>query len=222
VWPFAAEARVKFHHIAIEGPIGVGKTSLVKMLAQKFDAHVVMENVENPFLKDFYEERPGAAFQAQLFFLLNRYQQQVELAQRNLFQQLTISDYIFSKDKLFAYLTLSDSELVVYERLYDLLEPQVRKQDLAIYLHAGTEVLLRRIGGRRRDFESEISADYIHQVNEAYSHYFFHYKETPLLVIDTSQIDFVHEAADLDDLVERIRSMDRGVQYYNPLPSSEK
>ena len=213
---------MKFHHIAIEGPIGVGKTSLVEKLAEKFDAHLVMENVENPFLKDFYEERPGAAFRAQLFFLLNRHQQQVDLAQRHLFQQLTISDYVFAKDKIFAYLNLTDSELLVYDRLYKLLEPQVRKQDLVIYLHASTEVLLGRIMSRRRDFEREISAGYINQVNEAYNHYFFHYKETPLLVIDTTQIDFVHETADLDDLVARIRSMDRGVQYYNPLPSSEK
>ena len=213
---------MKFHHIAIEGPIGVGKTSLVKRLAQKFDAHVVMENIENPFLKDFYEERTGAAFQAQLFFLLNRYQQQVELAQRDLFRQLTISDYVFAKDKIFAYLTLTDGELVIYNRLYDMLEPQVRKQDLVIYLHATTDVLQARIKSRKRDYESDISADYLAQVNEAYNHYFFHYKDTPLLVIDTSQIDFVHETADLDDLVERIRTMDRGVQYYNPLPSSEK
>jgi len=213
---------MKFHHIAIEGPIGVGKTSLVKRLAQKFDAHVVMENVDNPFLKDFYEERTGAAFQTQLFFLLNRYQQQVELAQRDLFRQLTISDYVFAKDKIFAYMTLTDGELVIYNRLYDMLESQVRKQDLVIYLHAKTDVLRSRIATRKRDFEAEISPEYLAQVNEAYSHYFFHYKDTPLLVIDTSQIDFVHEAADLDDLVERIRTMDRGVQYYNPLPSSEK
>jgi deoxyadenosine/deoxycytidine kinase len=213
---------MKFHHIAIEGPIGVGKTSLVKRLAQKFDAHVVMENVENPFLKEFYEEKTGAAFQAQLFFLLNRYQQQSELAQRDLFRQLTISDYVFAKDKIFAYLTLTDGELVIYNRLYDMLEPQVRKQDLVIYLHATTEVLQARIASRKRDYEADISADYLTQLNEAYNHFFFHYKDTPLLVIDTSQIDFVHETADLDDLVERIRTMDRGVQYYNPLPSSEK
>ena len=213
---------MKFHHIAIEGPIGVGKTSLVRKLAEKFDAHVVMEKVDNPFLKDFYEEAPGAAFKVQLFFLLNRYQQQIELAQRNLFRQLTISDYVFPKDKIFAYLNLTDSELLVYDRLYALLEPQVRLQDMVIYLHATTDVLLSRIASRKRDFEREISAEYIHQVNEAYNHYFFHYKDSPLLVIDTSQIDFVHEAADLDDLVERIRTMDRGVEYYNPLPSSEK
>jgi deoxyadenosine/deoxycytidine kinase len=213
---------MSFHHIAIEGPIGVGKTSLVRALAEKSNAHVVMENVDNPFLKDFYEERAGAAFRVQLFFLLNRYQQQLELAQRNLFQQVTISDYIFAKDKLFAYLNLTDNELLVYDRLYGLLEPQVPKQDLVIYLHATTDVLLARIKSRRRDFEREISADYINQVNEAYNHFFFHYKDTPLLVIDTSHIDFVHETADLDDLVERIASMGRGVQYYKPLPSEEK
>ena len=133
---------MKFHHIAVEGPIGVGKTSLVRSLAGKFDAHLVLENVENPFLQAFYEEKPGAAFQAQLFFLLNRYQQQADLAQRNLFQQLTISDYMFAKDKIFAYLNLNDGELLVYERLYALLETQVRRQDLVIYLHAVTDVLL--------------------------------------------------------------------------------
>jgi deoxyguanosine kinase len=210
---------MKFRHIAIEGPIGVGKTSLVKRLAQKFDANVVMEKVDNPFLTDFYQDKAGAAFQAQLWFLLSRYRQQVELAQRNLFQQLLITDYIFPKDKIFAYLNLNDSELLIYDKLYELLETQVPKHDLVIYLHASTEVLLARIRGRKRDFESEVEPNYIEQVNEAYNHYFFHYKQTPLLVIDTSQIDFVHESADLDDLVARIGSMDRGVQYYNPLPS---
>src|SRR5262249_39074386 len=155
---------VKFHHIAVEGPIGVGKTSLVKRLAQKFDAHLVLEDVENPFLKAFYDEKPGAAFQAQLFFLLNRYQQQVELAQRKLFHQATVSDYVFAKDKLFAYLTLTDDELLVYERLYGMLEPQVVRHDLAIYLHASTDVLVSRIRGRKREFESEIASDYIAQV----------------------------------------------------------
>ena len=212
---------MKVQHIAIEGPIGVGKTSLVKRLAQKFDAKVVMEKVDNPFLGDFYQEKTGAAFQAQLWFLLSRYRQQVELAQRNLFQQLVITDYIFPKDKIFAYLNLTDSELMIYDKLYDLLEPQVPKHDLVIYLHASTDVLLSRIRGRKRDFESDIATGYIEQVNNAYSHYFFHYKQTPLLVIDTSAIDFVHETADLDDMVARIRSMDRGVHYYNPLPSKK-
>jgi len=213
---------MKFRHIAIDGPIGVGKSSLVKRLGQKFDAEIVMEKVDNPFLAAFYQDQPAAAFQAQLWFLLSRYRQQVQLAQRSLFHQSVITDYIFAKDKIFAYLTLNDSELLIYDKLYDMLEPQVPKHDLVIYLHATTDVLLRRIEGRRRDFESDILPSYIDQVNNAYNHYFFHYKQTPLLVIDTSAIDFVHEAADLDDLVTRIRSMDRGVQYYNPLPSQEK
>jgi deoxyadenosine/deoxycytidine kinase len=210
---------MKFRHIAIEGPIGVGKSSLVKRLGQKFDANIVMERVDNPFLASFYQDQQGAAFQAQLWFLLSRYREQAELAQRNLFHQLVIADYIFPKDKIFAYLNLSDSELLIYDKLYDLLEPQVPKHDLVIYLHATTDVLLKRIEGRRRDFESDVAATYIEQVNNAYRHYFFHYTQTPLLVIDTSAIDFVHETADLDDLVSKISSMDRGVQYYNPLPS---
>jgi deoxyguanosine kinase len=212
---------MKFRHIAIEGPIGVGKSSLVKRLGQKFDANVIMEKVDNPFLTDFYGDKAGAAFQTQLWFLLSRYRQQMELSQRNLFHQLIIADYIFPKDKIFAYLNLSDSELLIYDKLYDLLEPNVPRHDLVIYLHATTDVLLTRIKGRKRDFESDVSPKYIEQVNDAYNHFFFHYKQTPLLVIDTSGIDFVHESADLDDLVNRISSMDRGVQYYNPLPSQK-
>ena len=185
-------------------------------------ANVVMEKVDNPFLAAFYQDQPAAAFQAQLWFLLSRYRQQVELSQRNLFHQLVITDYVFAKDKIFAYLNLNDSELLIYDKLYDMLEPQVPKHDLVIYLHASTDVLLKRIEGRKREIESDVDSAYIDQVNDAYNHYFFHYKQTPLLVIDTSAIDFVHEASDLDDLVSRISSMDRGVQYYNPLPSHEK
>src|SRR5215831_6265898 len=133
---------MKFKHIAVEGPIGVGKTSLVDLLAQRFDALKILERTENPFLEDFYRDKPGSAFQAQLFFLLNRYQQQKELAQGDLFSQVTLSDYLFAKDKIFAYLNLDDSELMVYERLYALLEQNIPRPDLVIYLQASDKVLL--------------------------------------------------------------------------------
>jgi deoxyadenosine/deoxycytidine kinase len=211
---------MKFRIIAVEGPIGVGKTSFVKLLAGKFDAATVLEKTDNPFLQDFYQDRQGAAFQAQLFFLLSRHRQLQELSQRDLFQQVTLCDYIFPKDKIFAYLNLDDSELLIYDKLYEMLETQVPKADLVIFLQADTRVLIDRIKRRRRDFETEVSEAYVNEVNKAYNYYFFHYTQTPLLVIDTTQIDFVHQQEHLDELVEQIRKMDRGVQYYRPLGSS--
>jgi len=211
---------VKFRSIAVEGPIGVGKTSFVELLARKFEATKVLEKIDNPFLTDFYNDKPGAAFQAQLFFMLSRNKQLQELAQRDLFQQITICDYIFPKDKIFAYLNLDDSELLIYDKLYPMLEAQVPKPDLVIYLQASTRVLIERIRGRNRDYEARVSEEYINEVNKAYNYYFFHYSQTPLLVIDTSSIDFVHQEEHLDELVGQIRKMDRGVQYYRPLGSS--
>ena len=212
---------MNFKFIAVEGPIGVGKTSLVDLLAERFDAARVLEKVENPFLHDFYQDRPGAAFQCQLFFLLNRFRQQQELVQGHLFQRTLICDYIFAKDKIFAYLNLNDSELMIYDRLYSMLEPGVPRPDMVIYLQASTEVLVERVRRRRRDVESRVSDAYINEVNKAYNHFFFHYDATSLLVIDTTDIDFVQREADMDDLVARIESMDRGVQYYVPLGSRE-
>lgn len=211
---------MKFRSIAVEGPIGVGKTSFVELLAGKFDAFKVLEDVENPFLKQFYEDQQGAAFQAQLFFLLSRYRQLQELSQRDLFHQVTICDYIFPKDKIFAYLNLDDSELLIYDKLYALLEEQVPKPDLVIFLQAETRALAARIRGRRREYEQEISETYINEVNKAYNYFFFHYNQTPLLVIDTTSIDFVHYENHLDELVEQIRKMEHGVQYYRPMGSS--
>jgi len=212
---------MKFRSIAVEGPIGVGKTSFVRLLAKKFDAFTVFEDLNNPFLKDFYEDKPGASFQAQLFFLLSRHRQLQELAHRDLFHQITLCDYIFSKDKIFAYLNLDDSELLIYDKLYAMLEEQVVKPDLVIYLQAETKTLVDRIRQRDRDYEVEISEAYINEVNKAYNYFFFHYTQTPLLVIDTTSIDFVHHEEHLDELVEQIRKMDRGVQYYRPLGSSD-
>jgi len=203
--------------IAVEGPIGVGKSSLVDLLATRFNAVKVMEKIENPFLRDFYREKAGAAFQAQLFFLLNRYVQQRDLSQSDLFQQFTLCDYIFAKDKIFAYLNLDDSELMLYERIYALLSESLPRPDLVIYLQASTEVLVERIRKRRRDYEAEISAKYLEDLNQAYNYFFYHYKETPLLVINTTDIDFVENESDLEDLVAQIRSMGKGVQYYMPM-----
>ena len=211
---------MKFRSIAVEGPIGVGKTSFVRLLAKKFDAFTVFEDLNNPFLKDFYEDKPGASFQAQLFFLLSRHRQLQELAHRDLFHQITLCDYIFSKDKIFAYLNLDDSELLIYDKLYAMLEEQVVKPDLVIYLQAETKTLIERIHGRNREYESSISEAYVNEVNKAYNYFFFHYNQTPLLVIDTTAIDFVHHEEHLDELVEQIRKMDRGVQYYRPLGST--
>jgi deoxyadenosine/deoxycytidine kinase len=179
-----------------------------------------LEDIENPFLKPFYEDKQGAAFQAQLFFLLSRYRQLQELTQRDLFHQITLLDYIFPKDKIFAYLNLDDSELLIYDKLYALLEEQVPKPDLVIYLQAETKTLVERIRGRNRDYERDISEAYINEVNKAYNYFFFHYNQTPLLVIDTTAIDFVRHEHHLDELVEQIRKMEHGVQYYQPLGSS--
>jgi deoxyadenosine/deoxycytidine kinase len=211
---------MNFKSIAVEGPIGVGKTSLVDFLAERLEARKVLERTENPFLHDFYQDTPGAAFQCQLFFLLNRFRQQQELAQGNLFRQSVVCDYIFAKDRIFAYLNLNDSELMVYEKIYTVLEEQVPHPDLVIYLQARDDVLMGRIRNRKRDYEKEISEKYVSELNRAYNYFFFHYSRTPLLVIETSDIDFVKSQEDLEEVLRQIKSMQRGVQYYIPLGSS--
>ena len=208
-----------FQYIAIEGPIGAGKTSLAERLATRLDATAVLEETENPFLADFYAGRPGSALQAQLFYLLNRHRQQIALRQGDLFAQATIADYLFDKDKIFAYLNLDDNELFIYQRLYDLLAKDVPAPDLVIYLQAPTDVLTRRIRERAKEDESDRpspDADYIRETNEAYQHFFFHYNATPLLVVETSQVD-LHTSDDaLDDLIRQIKSMNKGTRYYVP------
>ena len=208
-----------FRYIAIEGPIGVGKTSLAERLATRLDATAVLEDAENPFLADFYGGRPGAALQAQLFYLLSRHRQLLSLQQANLFAQTTVCDYLFDKDKIFAYLNLDDNELFIYQRLYDLLSKDVPAPDLVVYLQAPTDVLVRRLRDRARDPESdglELDPDYIVEMNEAYKHFFFHYSATPLLVVETSQVE-LHASDDaLDDLIRQIKGMNRGTQYYVP------
>ena len=208
-----------FRHIAVEGPIGVGKTSLVDLLAKRFRGTKVLEDVENPFLDEFYKDKRGAAFRCQLFFLLSRYDQQKKLTQRDLFTELILADYSFPKDKIFAYLTLDDSELMIYNRLYDLLVETVPKPDLVIYLQASMETLGRRIKRRGRDYEKSISPAYLKELSDAYAHYFYRYDETPLLVVNTNDIDFVHNREHFEALVEQIRTATKGTQYYVPLGS---
>ncbi len=206
-----------FHYLAIEGPIGVGKTTVVELLAQRLDARTSLEDwATNPFLHGFYDGKAGAAFQTELFFLLSRYRQQQDLLQRQLFAQATLSDYLFEKSRLFAYLNLDDSELLIFEKLFGLLAEGVPRPDLVVYLQAPTEVLLKRVKQRGRAEESALSEEYLAEVNRAYSHYFFHYSATPLLVVNTADVDFVANPEDLDDLLKQIRCMGKGTRYYVP------
>ena len=208
-----------FRYIALEGPIGVGKTSLVNRLATRLDAAAVLEETDNPFLADFYGGRPGSALQAQLFYLLNRHRQQLTLRQADLFSQITVCDYLFDKDKIFAYLNLDDNELFIYQRLYDLLAKDVPAPDLVIYLQVPTDVLLQRIRERSKHSTSELpdpDTAYLRELNEAYQHFFFHYTSTPLLVVETSHVDLQTSDRALDDLIRQMSTMTRGTQYYVP------
>ncbi len=205
-------------YIAVEGPIGVGKTSLAEILSKKLNARLILEGaVENPFISEFYKDIKKHAFQTQMFFLLSRYRQQQEMVQSDLFQQGIVSDYVFAKDRLFANLTLDDNELKLYEQLHSILTGRVLKPDFVIYLQASTDVLLKRISMRGRKFESHITGDYLAELNQAYNYYFFHYQETPLMVINTSEIDFVHRDADLDDLLVHMSKVSKGTVYYQPV-----
>jgi deoxyguanosine kinase len=208
---------VAFHYLAIEGPIGVGKTRLAERLAGKLEATTILEDTENPFLIDFYADKPGSALQAQLFYLLNRHRQLTGKRQADLFLQTTICDYVFDKDKIFAYVNLDDNELFIYQRLFDLLSRDVPPPDLVVYLQAPTELLMERLRTRERDPESDVpvpSGDYVRELNEAYQHFFFHYTSTPLLVVETSQFDPESDDAALDELVKQIRGMGKGTRYY--------
>jgi deoxyadenosine/deoxycytidine kinase len=212
-------SNLPWRHIGIEGPIGVGKTSLTKLLAKRFRGTRVLEDADNPFLDDFYKDKRGAAFRTELFFLLSRFDQQRQVAQRDLFTELILADYTFAKSKIFAHLTLDDSELMIYNRLYDLLVDQVPRPELVIYLQAGIDTLLKRIKKRGRAYEKAISPSYLQELSEAYSHYFYRYDETPLLVVNTNEIDFVHTPEHFEQLVEQVRNAQKGTQYYVPLGS---
>jgi deoxyadenosine/deoxycytidine kinase len=204
-------------YIVVEGVIGVGKTSLVRLLTERLQARLVLEEVEeNPFLKDFYRDRQRYAFQTQMHFLFSRYQQQRAMRQTELFTERTVSDYLFQKDRIFASLNLSDRELALYERLVAWLELDVMKPDVAVYLQANPDTLMARIARRGRPYERDMEREYIRQLNEAYNHFFFHYTATPLLVVETSQLDLTWGDETVDDLLKQIKGMGPGTRYYVP------
>jgi deoxyguanosine kinase len=211
-------ATLDFRYIAIEGPTGVGTSLLADRLGSRLDATVVLDETENPFLGDFYAERPGAAFQAQLFYTLSRHRQQTALRQNDLFSQLTIADYLFDRDKIYAYLNLDDNELFIYQRLYDLLAADMPTPDLVIYLQTPTDVLRRRLRERERANPElvPLGDEYVRELNEAYNHFFFHYTATPLLVVETSQFDLSWGEEALADLERQLHSMGKGTRYYVP------
>jgi len=206
---------LRHKYIAVEGAIGAGKTSLAQLLAERAKARLVLERLEeNPFLPRFYEDRTKYAFQSQLFFLLNRYGQQRELLQQDLFYDCVICDYLFAKDRIFAYLNLDEDELVLYERIYDFLDEAIPKPDLVLYLQTSTDVLMERIRRRSRDYERNIPEEYVRDLNERYNSFFFHYSQTPVLVVNTDNVDFINHESDLMDLMEQIRQMKGGREYF--------
>ncbi len=208
-----------FRYLAIEGPVGVGKTTLAERLAPRLDARGVFDERENPFLVDFYSGRNGAAFQTQLFFTLARHRQLTGLRQRELFNQTTVCDYIFERDRIHAFVNLDDNELFIYQRLFELLTRDLPAPDVVIYLQTPTEALRRRLRDRERRASEQLLVpddDYIAELNEAYNHFFFHYTATPLLVVETSQVDLTWGDEAVDDLLRQLRTMTRGTRYYVP------
>ena len=215
------EVKITFKHIAIEGPPKSGKTQLANMLAQKIGGRVSFDRVENPYLKDFYEEKEGAAFLAQLVFLVNRYHQQQRLMQRDLFEERVICDYLLEKDKIYAYQTLSDDELIIYERIYGILSERVAKPDLSIYLQISLPTLIQRIAQEGTAWEKNISEKYLADILEAFDYFFFNYDATPLLVVRSDDLDFSREE-DIMDIVEKIKQMKKSPLYYVPLSRDNK
>lgn len=206
--------------IAVEGAIGAGKTSLSKLMCERSDAKLVLENdKDNPFLGQFYENRDRFGFQTQVFFLLSRYQQYSNLAQRDLFDSVVIVDYLFQRDRIFAHLNLKGQELALYEKIYNLVEKKIPKPELVIYLQASTEVLKNRVKKRARPYEKNLDIQYLEKVSQTFNDFFFHYTDTPLLVINTNDIDFVEKKCDLEELINKINHHRIGREYYNPLGS---
>lgn len=206
------------YHLAIEGPIGVGKTSLAKLIAERLSSRLITEEFEeNPFLESFYKDQKRYAFQTQLFFLLSRYKQYQGLRQTELFSELLVTDYMFQKDRLFAYLTLEEKEMALYDSIAGLLEQNITYPDLVIYLQADTDRLLYNIRKRGRDFETPITRDYMEALNQVYNEYFFRYKHSPLLIINATDIDFVNNQEDLEELLETVRQPIEGTKFYNPI-----
>jgi len=206
------------YYIAIEGPIGVGKTSLAELLSKELGARLVLEDFEdNPFLPDFYNDPERFGFQTQLFFLLQRYRQQQDLRQVDMFQKLLITDYMFVKDRLFASLNLGDKEMHLYDTVASLLERNIIKPDLVIYLQADTDVLMKNIEKRGRNMERNVTWEYIDALNQVYTEYFFRYQDTPLVIINTNNIDFVENENDLKEVIDYIRQPVSGTKFFNPV-----
>jgi deoxyadenosine/deoxycytidine kinase len=206
------------YYIAIEGPIGVGKTSLSELLSKELGARLVLEDFEdNPFLPDFYNDPERFGFQTQLFFLLQRYRQQQDLRQVDMFQKLLITDYMFVKDRLFASLNLDDKEMHLYDTVASLLERNIIKPDLVIYLQADTDVLMKNIEKRGRNMERNVTWEYIDALNQVYTEYFFRYQDTPLVIINTNNIDFVENENDLKEVIQYIRQPVSGTKFFNPV-----
>jgi deoxyadenosine/deoxycytidine kinase len=209
-----------FHYVAVDGPIGVGKTTLVEMLARRYEGVKILEDAGNPFLGDFYQDRPGAAFQTELYFLLSRYKQQQDIAQRELFDRVLVSDYTFWKNRIFAYLNLSDDELMLFDKLYALLEPQVPVPDLVIHLVADVDTCMERIRKRARSYEKTLAQEYMTELIDAYNHFYHYYSRSPLLVVDTRHLDFTQRPEDFDELLHRLSKPIKGTEYFQPLGSS--
>jgi len=208
----------ELRYIAIEGVIGAGKTSLAKKIGERLSAKFIFEQFENnPFLEKFYIDRKRFAFQTQMFFLINRFKQQQELHQEDLFSEHLVCDYIFEKDRIFAYMNLSKDELNLYESIYPLLSRALRKPDLVIFLQSNTDRLVYNIKKRNRKVERALTRNYLEELSEAYNHYFFRYNSTPLLIVNSSDIDFVNSDNDFDELFKQIFREDRGfTEYFNP------
>jgi len=205
------------NYIAVEGVIGVGKTSFAKMLSERLDANLVAEEVfENPFLVDFYKNPKRFAFSCQLYFLISRFQQQQQLMVHDLFSQRIVADYIFAKDAIFAQVNLSEREMVLYEKMAPILAKDIPRPDMVIYLQGSTPILLERINRRNYSFEKTIDYEYIDLINKAYDYFFFNYNETPLLVVRTDEIDFVNNPEHFEDLIQQIRKPITGKKYYSP------
>ena len=208
------------YYVAIEGCIGVGKTSLAKLLTERLEAKLILEKFEdNPFLPDFYKNPERYAFQTQLFFLLSRYRQQIDLQQTDLFYKCIVSDYIFAKDRLFATLNLSEKEISLYDNVASFLEKNITFPNLVIFLQSDTERLMENIRKRGRNYEKQMDWKYIDSLNQVYNEYFFRYDKSPLMIINTNDIDFVNNKDDLEEVLSFIRKPIQGVKYYNPIKS---
>lgn len=205
-------------YIAVEGVIGAGKTALTKKLKSRLEAKIILEQFEaNPFLENFYNDRKRFAFQTQMFFLINRFKQQEELNQEDLFTNFIVCDYIFDKDKIFAYLNLSAEELKLYESVFPLLSRNLRKPDLVVFLQSSIDRLMFNIKKRGRLIERNLTKNYIEELSEAYNHFFFRYNSTPLLIVNSTEIDFVNNDDDFDELFRQIFREDRGfIEYFKP------